>query len=303
MLGPTAVGKTAVAVELAERLGGVIISADSRSFYRGMEIGTAKPTPQERARVPHHLIDVTTPDRPWSLAQFKRAAMEAIAASHQAGKLPILVGGTGQYIRAVVEGWDLPEVAPDVSLRQELEEQALTQGAGTLHARLSRLDPAAAARIDPRNIRRVVRALEIALTTTAPNSGEHTRSGSPYRLLQIGLTRPRLELYARIDARIRAMFEAGLVDEVKALVARGYGWELPAMSAIGYRQVGAHLRGEITLEEAERQMRRATRRLVRQQANWFKSGDPGIRWFQAGPGVVEAIESNIRTWIVSLEME
>ncbi len=297
LLGPTAVGKTALSLQLAERLDGNIISADSRLFYRGMEIGTAKPTPAERARAPHYLIDVTTVDRPWSLAQFKRAAAEAIAHSHKTSRLPLLVGGTGQYIRAVVEGWDLPQGTPDAALRDELEAFARQHGAGALHARLRELNPAAAGRIDARNVRRVVRALEVALTSPASFSQGQARSGSPYRVLQVGLTRPRPELYARIDARIREMFAAGLVAEVRALAAQGYDWNLPAMSAIGYRQVGAYLRGEITLAEAERQMQRATRRFVRMQANWFRTGDPSIRWFNAAEDAAEAIETAIRRWL------
>ncbi|HIE57420.1 MAG TPA: tRNA (adenosine(37)-N6)-dimethylallyltransferase MiaA [Anaerolineales bacterium] len=284
ILGPTAVGKTETALQLAETLNGEIISADSRLFYRGMDIGTAKPSPAELERVPHHLVDVAAPDETWSLAMFQRAARAAIAEIHARERLPLLVGGTGQYIRAVTEAWEIPEAAPDFRLREALENWAVSVGPDGLHARLAEVDPDAAARIDPRNLRRTIRALEVILLTGERFSTQKSRGEAPYRVLQLGLTRPRPELYARIDARIEAMLSAGFVDEVRTLLAAGYSPDLPAMSAIGYRQVVQYLQGEIDLDEAVMLMKRFTRRFVRRQANWFKLDAPDIRWFRAGEG-------------------
>ncbi len=297
IVGPTAVGKTEISIQLAERLDGEIVSADSRLFYRGMDIGTAKPTPAERARVPHHLIDVADPDQTWSLAVFQRAAAQAIADIHARGRLPFLVGGTGQYVHAVTQGWSPPATAPDARLRAELEAMAHARGKDWLHARLAALDPAAAASIDPRNLRRTVRALEVILTTGRKFSEQRGKGESPYRLITIGLTRPRPELYARLDARIEAMFAAGLLDEMRSLLAKGYSSDLPAMSSIGYRECVAVLEGRMTLEEAKVQMRRLTRVFVRRQANWFKLEDAEIKWFEAGQAEVGEIEREIQAMI------
>lgn len=280
LVGPTAVGKTAVAIELAEHLNGEIVSADSRYLYIGMDIGTAKPTPAEQARVPHHLIDVTRPDQPWTLAQVQTAAMEAITAIHARGKLPLLVGGTGQYIRAITEGWQAPpEGAPQ--LRAALEQEFQQHGVVALAERLRAVDPASAEKVDLKNPRRVIRALEVTLTTGESFVSQQQKHPPPFRILTIGLTRSRPALYARIDARVEAMLRAGLLAEVRALVERGYGWELPAMSALGYKQVGEHLRGECELAQAVQNIKRDTRRFVRRQANWFKPTDPAIQWFEA----------------------
>lgn len=297
ILGPTAVGKTTLSLILAERLGGEIISADSRLIYRGMDIGTAKPTPEQRARIPHHLIDVTEVDNPWSLAVFRAAALEAIAAIHARGRLPLLVGGTGQYITAILEGWSPPALPADASLRSELEAYAETHGSEALHRRLAEIDPDSAARIDRRNVRRVVRALEVARLTGQPASRLRTKAAPPFRVLRVGLTLPRAELYARVDARIDAMLQAGLVEEVRALLEQGLPPDLPAMSGIGYRQIVDHLQGTIGLDEAVQKMRRATRVLIRRQSNWFKADDPSIHWFEARPGVEARIEVLIRDWL------
>lgn len=297
ILGPTAVGKTTLSLILAERLGGEIISADSRLIYRGMDIGTAKPTPEQRARIPHHLIDVTEVDNPWSLAVFRAAALEAIAAIHARGRLPLLVGGTGQYITAILEGWSPPALPADPSLRSELEAYAVTHGSEALHRRLAEIDPDSAARIDRRNVRRVVRALEVARLTGQPASRLRAKAAPPFRVLRVGLTSPRAELYARVDARIDAMLQAGLVEEVRALLERGLAPDLPAMSGIGYRQIVDHLQGTIGLDEAVQKMRRATRVLIRRQSNWFKADDPSIHWFEARPGVEARIEVLIRDWL------
>lgn len=282
---------------MAERLDGEIVSADSRYFYRGMDIGTAKPSTAEMARVRHHLVDVADPDQTWSLAVFQQAAREAIDGIHARGKLPLLVGGTGQYIRAVTEGWTPPEVAPDARLRQVLERMALERGEDGihwLHAKLELLDPEAAAKIDARNLRRTVRALEVILSTGQLFSAQSSRGESAYELLTVGLSRPREELYQRVDERIDLMFQNGFLQEVAQLYEKGYGPALPSMSAIGYREAGAVLRGEMSLEEAKTQMRRLTRMFVRRQTNWFKPDDPQIRWFEAGQVTPDEVAAWVR---------
>lgn len=279
IVGPTAVGKTALAVRLAERFGGEIVSADSRQIYRGMDIGTAKATPEERARVPHYLLDVVSPDRWYTVAEFQEAATRAIDDILARGRLPFLVGGSGLYVRAVAEGLEIPRVPPNPTLRAELEALA---GANpdALRAWLAELDPQAVARIDPRNVRRVIRALEVCLTTGKPISQLQTKRPPDYRMLWIGLTLPRAALYKRIDARIERMVESGLVEEVRRLAEQGYSWHAPAMTGVGYRQIGAYLRGECSLDQAVQDIKRATRRFVRQQANWFRADDPRIHWLR-----------------------
>ena len=290
LVGPTAVGKTELAIRLAERLNGEIISADSRLFYRDMDIGTAKPTPAEQARAPHHLIDVANPDETWSLAMFQQRAHEVIAEIHARGRLPLLVGGTGQYVRAVTQGWTPPEVEPDSKLRAELEKMKAERGKEWLYDKLKALDPEAAAVIDLRNVRRTIRALEVILTTGHKFSAQRGQADSPYDLLTVGLKRPREELYARVDARIDAMFVAGLLNEVRALLAKGYSPELPSMSGIGYRECCQVLGGQMSEEQARVQMKRITRAFVRRQANWFKESDPNIHWLEAGdPDVLEKV--------------
>ena len=294
IIGPTAVGKTETAIQLAERLNGEIVSADSRLFYRGMDIGTAKPSREEQARVPHHLIDIAKPDEILSLAVFQQKAHEVIADIHTRKKLPLLVGGTGQYVRAVTEGWTPPEVKPDEHLRDELEKQKDENGIYWLHEKLKTLDPVAAEKIDARNFRRTIRALEVIMTTGKKFSEQRGQSDSPYHLITVGLTRPRVELYERVDQRIDAMFANGFLDEVKSLLASGYSPTLPTMSAIGYRECVEVLEGKINVEEAKQAIRRMTRIFVRRQANWFKESDPNILWFRVADGIVGEIEKNIR---------
>ncbi|MEN8173485.1 MAG: tRNA (adenosine(37)-N6)-dimethylallyltransferase MiaA [Chloroflexota bacterium] len=293
ILGPTAVGKTEISLRLAASLGGEIISSDSRLFYRGMDIGTAKPSPAEQARIPHHLVDVANPDQVWSLAMFLGAAHQIIADIHARGKLPFLVGGTGQYIRAIVDDWQLPEVQPDPKLRVALERWADEIGTPALYSRLMSIDPSAAARIDSLNLRRIVRALEVILSSGQLFSTQKGHGESPYEIIQLGLIRPRKELYERVDARIEQMLDKGLLEETKALLDRGYSPDLPPLSAIGYQQMIYHLNGEISLEEVVTQMKRTTRRFVRKQANWFKADDPKINWFQAGSDTAELMETKI----------
>ena len=281
LVGPTGVGKTAAAIDLALVINAEIISADSRYLYRGLDIGTAKPSAAERARVPHHLIDVTTPDQPWTLAEFQHAAYAAIDAIFQRGRIPVLVGGTGQYVRAVTDGWQVPPVGPAGPLRAELERVLAEEGVEALADRLRQVDPESATVIDTRNPRRVIRAIEVAVTMGQSFVSQRQKTAPSFVTRWLGLWRPRPELYARIDNRIEGMLAAGLVAEVQGLVAQGYGWELPAMSAVGYRQIGAYLRGEWSLDDAIIGIKRSTRQFVRRQANWFKLTDPAIHWVRA----------------------
>jgi tRNA dimethylallyltransferase len=301
ILGPTAVGKTEVAIQLAERLDGEIVSADSRLFYRAMDIGTAKPSPQEMERVPHHLVDIADPDEVISLSIFQEMARQAIQGIRERGRLPFLVGGTGQYVRAVIEDWEVPRVSPSPALREALERWSQEIGPQGLHRRLSVLDANAAEGIDYRNLRRTIRALEVILLTGELFSTQKRRGKPHFRALLLGLNRPRNELYERIDQRVDAMIKAGLIEEVSSLLERGYPADLPSLSAIGYREIISYLQGEINLEEAIRLIKRATRILVRRQANWFKDSDPDIRWFQAGPAVIDSMEDEIRTWLAGTE--
>jgi tRNA dimethylallyltransferase len=300
IVGPTAVGKTELSIQLAERLpaGGEIVSADSRLFYRGMDIGTAKPTQEELARVPHHLIDIADPDEILSLAVFQQNAREAITDIHIRNKIPFLVGGTGQYIRAVTEGWNPPEVRPDERLRNELGKMKEERGDDWLYEKLESLDADAASKIDPRNVRRTIRALEVILTTGRKFSEQRGQTESPYHLIALGLTRPRPELYERVDQRIDLMFAMGFLEEVKSLLAMGYSPSLPSMSAIGYRECIRVIKGEWTEELARAEIKRATRIFVRRQANWFKESDPNIKWFRAERGVETRIESYIRATLI-----
>jgi tRNA dimethylallyltransferase len=282
--GPTATGKSALSLALAERLPPAweaeVTSADARQIYRLMDIATAKPTPDERARLPHHLLDVVWPDETLTVAEYQRLANAAVADTWARGRLPLLVGGAGLYIRAVVDGLAIPEVAPQPETRAELEELLAAKGVAALHARLAELDPITAERIDARNPRRLIRALEVCLVTRRPFSEQQGVRPTPYRPLFFGLNMERDALYARADARIDTMLAAGLVAETEALLARGYGWELPSMSSLGYREIGAYLRGETALDEAVMRFKLATHSYIRRQLTWFRR-DERIEWLDA----------------------
>ncbi len=293
ILGPTAVGKSELAIYLAGRLQGEIVSADSMLLYRGMDIGTAKPTSEQRSQVPHHLIDVTDPEKPWSLTLYQRAANKAIKDIHARNRLPFLVGGTGQYIRAIVDVWKIPKVKPDWQLRQILENWTNEIGRNGLHTRLTVIDPIAASKIEPQNLRRTIRALEVIFHSGQRFSDQRIHGKSRYNAIQIGINLPRPELYARIDSRIDGMLDAGLVSEVENLLSK-YSPELPAFSAIGYKEISDYLLGEITLEQAVTTIKKRTRQFVRRQANWFKKDDPQINWFQMGSDSYYEIESYLR---------
>jgi len=279
VVGPTGVGKSRLALRLAQALDGEIVSADSRQVYRYMDIGTAKPTPEEQALVPHHLIDVVNPDEDFSLAQYQQLAYKAIEDIHRRHKLALLVGGSGLYMWSVLEGWSIPAVAPDPEFRRRLEEKAAGGREDELYQELARLDPIAAQRIDPRNVRRTIRALEVHRSAKAPISRLQDKAAPSFQTLIIGLTADRPELYHRIDLRVDEMIKRGLVDEVKQLLDRGYDANLPAMSSIGYKQIIMFLRGALTLTAAIQQTKFETHRLVRHQYSWFRLKDDRIRWF------------------------
>ncbi|MCJ7743668.1 MAG: tRNA (adenosine(37)-N6)-dimethylallyltransferase MiaA [Dehalococcoidales bacterium] len=279
IVGPTAAGKSRLALRLAPELDGEILSADSRQMYRYMDIGTAKPGREERALVPHHLIDILNPDEDFSLAQYQQLAYHTIVDIHQRGKLPWLVGGSGLYVWAVLGGWSIPPVPPDPALRRTLAERAAKGEVAELYQELMALDPVAAQKIDPRNVRRVIRALEVTRSAGVPFSQLQQKKAPPFQTLIIGLTADRAELYRRIDLRVDEMITKGLVEEVKKLVNMGYGFNLPAMSGIGYRQIGLYLRGELSLAEAIQQIKYETHRFARHQYNWFRLNDSRIQWF------------------------
>lgn len=270
IVGPTAVGKTALSIALAQALNGEIVSADSRQVYRAMDIGTAKPTATERALLPHHLLDVVAPDEDFSLAVYQDQALAAIAAIAARGRVPLLVGGTGQYLAAVLEGWQIPRVEPQPELRAALGRLAEQLGGAALHTRLAQVDPAAAAGILPTNIRRVIRALEVYEVTGRPISEQQAKQPPPYHIHTLWLKLAPSELYARIDRRVEAMIVAGLVDEVRRLIERGYGWNLPAMSSLGYREFQPYFAGAAPLEDAIQRLKFNTHAFARRQPNWFR---------------------------------
>jgi tRNA dimethylallyltransferase len=289
IVGPTATGKTALGIALARTLGGEIVGADSRQVYRHMDIGTAKPTLEERSLAPYHLIDMVDPDQEFGLAQYLELAVAALEDAWSRGKQPLLVGGSGQYVWALLEGWQVPRLPPQRELRRELEERAARQGAEALHRELAQVDSKAAARIDPRNVRRVIRALEVHRATGRPISYWQEKGPPPWQTLILGLTCPRQELYQRIDARVDAMMEVGLVDEVRGLLARGYEPSFPSLSGIGYSQVCQHLAGELDLATVVARIKTATHRLARQQYTWFRLDDRRIRWLEGAGAVDEAM--------------
>jgi len=293
IVGPTAVGKTEVSINLAEELNGEIISADSRLFYRGMNIGTAKPSPTDQNRISHFLVDVADIDEPWSLAVFQEAVYRIADEIRGRGKIPFMVGGTGQYVRAIIEGWCIPPKEPNSKLREKLQLWGCAIGPEKLFKKLQILDPVAAEKIEPRNMRRTIRALEVIFSTGRLFSVQRDRKPIDFQYKLIGLLRDRKELYQRIDKRIEGMFGAGFLEEVQTILDSGFERNLPSLSAIGYKEAIALLYDEIDQEEAIRLIKRRTRQYVRRQANWFKESDPKIKWFKMKPGVKENIKSFI----------
>ncbi len=282
LVGPTAVGKTELALHLARQLPFEIVNADSRQIYRYMDIGTSKPTPAQRSCVPHHMYDVADPDENYSLAVYQRQARQALSDIRARGRIPLLVGGTGQYIWAMVEGWQVPEVPPDEAFRREMNQWAGQHGFATLHERLESIDPEAAAMIAESNVRRVIRALELHRATgDKPSRLLRRRTEVASHSLILGLSMDRDILRGRADARIDTMVQQGFPFEVKSLLDRGYSVALPAMSSIGYREMVEYVKGSIDLDTARARIRRETHRLIRRQFTWFRTGDARIMWLDA----------------------
>jgi tRNA dimethylallyltransferase len=293
IVGATATGKSELAVRLAEAFNGEVVNTDAYSLYRGLDIGTAKPSAEMQARVRHHLIDVAGPDEPLTLARFLDAAQAALDDIWSRGKLPILAGGSGQYVWALLEGWQVPRVAPDPALRAELE--ALP--AASLHERLAALDPEAASRLDPNNPRRLVRAIEVVSRTGLPLAACQTRRPIDATVLILGLSLPRDRLYERIDRRAEAQFASGLVEEVRRLRDAGYGDTSPVRGGVGYKEISAYLDGAYGLDEALRRTKNANHRLVRRQGAWFKDGDPRINWLDASADPFDAALELTQGWL------
>jgi len=280
IVGPTAVGKSDVALALAARVGGEIVSADSRQIYRHLDVGTAKPSAHERARVPHHLLDVADPDEVFDVARYRAYALAAARDVQRRGRAVIVCGGTGLYLRALLRGL-FPAPGRDPELRARLHALEERDGAGTLHRRLAHVDPRAAERLHPHDLLRVVRALEVETLTGRPISAwqdEHRFAAGGVEALVLGCRRPCEELAARIEARCDAMLAAGLLDEIRDVWARGYGPELPALQSVGYREMGAYLRDACDRDTARAAFARATRRLAKRQRAWFRA-EPAIEWF------------------------
>lgn len=294
LVGPTASGKTEAAIEVAEALGAEVVSVDSMLVYRGMDVGTAKPSAEQRARVPHHLIDVVEPSEAFSVARFQALAREVIDGIRFRGNAVLLAGGSGLYLRAVVDDLEFPRTDPGT--RAEVEVLAATPGPERLHARLDELDPVAAQGIAPENVRRTIRALEVAAVTgRAFSSYAAAWDRFPAeRMRAAGIEVPRVELAARIEARVRSMVGQGVLEEVQALVGRGLGGWLTASQAIGYAEFARHLDGECTLDEAVAGTVRRTKELARRQMVWFRR-DPRITWFRAGrEGAMGLVEDVVR---------
>lgn len=283
VVGPTASGKTALALDLAERLDTEIVSADSMQFYRGMEIGTGAPIAPELARVRHHFIGFLRPDEAFSAGAYEIAARDVVAALNARGKTAVVVGGSGLYVSALIDGL-FPGPGKDETVRARLQAEAEDAGVGELYARLAAVDNDYARTINPNDLRRIVRALEVFELTGRPLSAlhrEHRESERSLNAVQVGLDYPRDELYARIEARVDQMLASGLVAEVERLIDEGYGADIERLRSLGYREMAAYLRGESTLDEAVELMKRNTRRYAKRQLTWFR-GDPRVKWLKAG---------------------
>jgi tRNA dimethylallyltransferase len=303
VVGPTGTGKTALGIELVKKFDGEVVSADSRQVYIGMDIGTgklpvsAKPKKEEGKwiidGVPIHLYDLITPDKTFSVAEYQQLAYKAIGEIQEKEKLPILVGGTGLYVQAVVEGLKIPKVAPDKKLRAQLESQPLP----TLLSKLEEVDPIMASKIDKQNPRRVIRALEVYYQTGEPLSKLRGKFKVGFDSLQIGLTAPRDYLYQRTDQRIEEWFSEGFIEEVKSLLSKGYNEKLPAMTSLGYRQVAMYLTGKISLVEAKQRIKWEHHSYIRRQTTWFRKMQ-GIRWFNIGEkSFKQEIFEQVKDWL------
>ncbi len=297
VVGPTGIGKSRLALRLAAAYNGEIVSADSRQVYRFMDIGTAKPTAAELKLVPHHLIDCVNPDESFSLAQYQDKANQAIDDIHWRGKLPFLVGGTGQYVKAVLEGWQIPRVSPDEEFRYNVEKRVKERSTDEIYQELVIADPDAAAKIDRRNVRRVIRALEVHAKAGEAFSRLGRKIPPAFTPYIIGLTAERSALYHLVDQRVDQMIDRGLIQEVENLLKKGYDFSLPSMSGIGYRQIGQYLRGELTLEAAAQKIKTETHRFIRHQYAWFRLSDANIHWFDIGQTDDSAIENTLNEFL------
>jgi len=307
LVGPTAIGKSRVAIHVAKALGTEILTADSTQVYRGMDIGTDKPTPAEREGVPHRLIDLVEPDEPFNVGLYRRLALQEIARLHAEGRVPLVVGGTGLYVRALAYGlWEGPPA--DWGLRRQLFEEEEAHGSGHLWRRLALTDPALAATLHARDWNKIVRALEVAIRTGVPLSEWHDRHQfreRPFPSVMIGLTMDRSALYRRIDARVLREIDDGLVEETRGLLALGYDESLGSMKALGYRQMTGYLKGRYGWEEAVRRLQRDTRHFAKRQLTWFRS-DPALTWLtiteqdSAGPVAQRILDHLSRAGIVPM---
>ena len=297
VIGPTAVGKSKLALRLAQDFDGAIVNADSRQVYRYMDIGTAKPSYVERFLIQHHLVDVINPDESFSLAIYQQLAFEAIRDIQQRRKLPLLVGGSGLYVWSILEGWKIPQVPPDAEFRHSLEARAKEEGSYILYQELAKADPVAATRIMPNNVRRIIRALEICQATGKPASQLWQKQAPPFQVLIIGLTAQRDDLYHMIDFRAEEMIKQGLIDEVKDLMAKGYTLDLPSMSGIGYRQIGAFLQEKVDITTAIQQIKYGTHRFARHQYAWFHLDDARIHWFDTHDDIEKEVTTLVSAFL------
>ncbi len=284
LVGPTAIGKSRIAIEVARALGTEILTADSTQVYRGMNVGTDTPPEEDRQRVPHRLIDLVEPDEPFNAGEFRRRALREISRLDEHGLLPLVVGGTGLYVRALLNGlWAGPP--SDRALRRKLEEEARARGGEAMYRELGRVDPATAGRLHPRDTVKVLRALEVYRQTGVPLSKAHEahrERATPFRALLLGLTMERAALYQRIDRRVDLELAKGLVDETRTLLAKGYSRGLVSMKSLGYRQMAGYLEGEYPFDEAVRRLKRDTRRFAKRQMTWFRK-EQGLTWVEVQP--------------------
>ncbi len=285
LVGPTAIGKSRIAIEVAQALGTEILTADSTQVYRGMNVGTDTPSEEDRQRVPHRLIDLVEPDEPFNAGEFRRQALREISRLYENGLLPLVVGGTGLYVRALLNGlWAGPP--SDRILRRKLEEEARARGGESMYQELSRVDPATARRLHPRDTVKVLRALEVYRQTGVPLSKAHEahreRATTPFRTLILGLTMERAVLYQRIDQRVDVELAKGLVDETRTLLEKGYSRDLVSMKSLGYRQMAGYLEGEYSFDDAVRRLKRDTRHFAKRQMTWFRK-EPDLTWVEVQP--------------------
>lgn len=295
LVGPTAVGKTELAVNLALHFGAAILSADSMQIYRGMDIGTAKPTMEERKGIPHYLIDLVPPDQPFTVVDYQEHYNQVKSRLDRQGMISILTGGTGLYIRAVTQGFIFPAPPPDPELRAALRKEAEEKGRAAVYQRLVELDPEAARKIHPQDLKRTLRALEVTIASGRPFSRQQqaARRELTPDIIYIGVTRSRAELYERINLRVDRMLAAGLLEEVASLLAQGYGPELPSMQGLGYKELIPVVRGEMSLPEAAALIKKRTRHYAKRQETWFRR-EPVEKWFPLSPGEEVCSEKILR---------